>query len=79
MAEARSNPLNVRRPLVLVDTSQRPQATICNGAGPGSVLDYKEKPGKQKALQPGVKDWLDHVILPILLKEILKNLSVNSI
>jgi hypothetical protein len=75
MADARSSPLNLRRPAVLVETSPRPQATSCDAAGAGSVLNYEEKPGKQKALRPGVKDWLDHVILPILLREILNDKS----
>jgi hypothetical protein len=75
MEKARSNPRNVRQPVVLVDTSPRLLATSCNGNGARSVSDCREKPDKQRALQPGVKGWLDHVILPILLKEILNDNS----
>lgn len=59
----------------LVDTSRRAQAEPCNGAEASSKLPYAEKPAKRKGLQPGLKDWLDHVILPILIGDILHDNS----
>lgn len=64
--------LNVVR---LVDTSSRPQLESCNGAEAGSKLAYAEKPARRKGLQPGLKGWLDHVILPILIGDIFHDNS----
>lgn len=51
------------------------QSEPCNGAEAGSKLPYAEKPAGRKALQPGLKGWLDGVILPILIGDILHDNS----
>ena len=59
----------------LVDTSPRSLSESCNGAVAGSKLAYAEKPTGRKALSPGLKGWLDGVILPILIGDILHDNS----
>jgi hypothetical protein len=59
----------------LVDTSLRPQAESCNAAEAAAQLQYVEKPAGRKGLQPGLKGWLDGVILPILIGDVLDDNS----
>jgi hypothetical protein len=63
------------RPVRLVRTSSQSLLESCNGAEAGSKLPYAEKPAGRKALQPGLKGWLDGVILPILIGDIFHDNS----
>lgn len=54
----------------LVETSPRLQAVSCNAVEAAAQLQYAEKPAGRKGLQPGLKGWLDRVLLPIILKEL---------
>lgn len=63
------------RSVRLVRTSSQSLSESCNGAEAGSKLPYAEKSTGRKGLQPGLKSWLDHVILPILIGDIFHDNS----
>jgi hypothetical protein len=71
----KTNSRNGATRVVLVDTSAPTLKASCNGAEAGSKLPYAEKSAGQKALQPGLKGWLDGVILPILIGDIFHDNS----
>lgn len=59
----------------LADTSRLVQAESCNRAEAVAQLHYAENRAGRKRLQPGLKGWLDGVILPILIGDILNDNS----
>ena len=66
---------NVPPRVVLVDTSRPVQVGSCAPKELGSQLPYAERSAGGKVLQPGLKGWLDDVLLPILVGDILSDNS----
>jgi hypothetical protein len=66
---------NTSRLVRLVNTSPRSQSESCIGAASGAKLAYSRKSAGQKGLPPGLKGWLDDVILPILIGDVLSDNS----
>jgi hypothetical protein len=71
----KANSQNIVPPVVLIHNLPQGMTDSCNGTEAGSKLLYPEKSAGRKALQPGLRGWLDGVILPILIGDVLDDNS----
>jgi hypothetical protein len=58
------------QPVVLVNTSSRSVSHVSNATPVGPESSSRKRLRKWNQIKPELKDWLDRVFLPILLKEI---------
>ena len=71
----KNNPKMNVPPVVLVNTTAKVPKESCK-AGPGEQqFNHTDKPAREKGSRAALKDWLDHVILPILIGDIFHDNS----
>lgn len=71
----KNNPKMNVPPVVLVNTTAKVPKESCKTGLGEQQFNHTDKPAQEKGSRAALKDWLDHVIVPILIGDIFHDNS----